>query len=53
MLGNFNLKRLFIEFVIPNLGQIYFCTPEIFEFVISHFDFTKVIYSQKAGVKCS
>ena len=29
--GIFNLKCLLIEFVTPNLSQIYFCIPEIFK----------------------
>ena len=36
MQGIFNLKCLFIEFVSPNLSQIYFCIPEIVNTNISH-----------------
>ena len=36
---------LLIQFVIPNIGQIFFYT--------RNFQFKKVICSQKADVKCS
>ena len=64
--GNFYLKCLLTEFVMPNLSQIYFCIPEMFKlnilkpvfeykipfaFLLSCCDFTNVICSQKAGVK--
>ena len=57
MLGFFNLKCLLIEFVIPNLGQIYFCIQEIFKndhlksffgFVLMGCKFTKVILQFKS-----
>ena len=62
----FNLKCLLIEFVIPNMSQIYFCIPEIFrtnvlnrflgtkspfEFVFSRCEFTKVIVQSKSWVE--
>ena len=34
--GIFSLKYLLIEFVIPNLSQIYFCIPEIFKKHVSN-----------------
>ena len=66
--GIFNLKCLLIEFVIPNLSQIYFCVHEIFktnvsnrlystkspfEFVFSSCELTKVILQSKSWCVCS
>ena len=48
-----------MEFVTPNLIQIYFCIPEIFKTNISNILTIKSpfelysILSQKAGMKCS
>ena len=59
----FNLKCLLIEFVIPNLSQIYFSIQEIFktnvsthffstksalEFVLTRCEFTKVILQSRS-----
>ena len=61
----FNLNCLLFEFFILNMSQIilvhkaeifkanFLSTKSAFEFVFSRCEFTKVIWSQKAGLKCS
>ena len=66
--GNFILKCLLIEFVIPNLSQNYFCLPKLLKrmsntgfWIQCHLlnlcsrvvNSQRLLCSKKAGVKCS
>ena len=64
--GTFNIECLLIEFVIPNLRQIYFCIREIFKTIVLNrllstniplfylnVNLQRLFCNQKAGVKLS